>query len=302
MGRLLAAMCSGVVSRSAVAPLERIKIDHMLHHSRTGIAASAQRIFQTEGFLGFWRGNGLNLLRSVPFKALNYISFDTYWRWLKSRTGSEGPSSHMVRFIAGAMAGITAATVFFPLDSLRTRLLAPHGSKYRNPMSAAVRMAREEGFRSLYQGLSPTLLALAPNNAVFFATYHLLKVRHLPSDSTDSAQLRLPPHLSLFYGGVAGVCAEAVTYPFEVVRRHLQLQVMPPSGARGIVPAFQHIFAKEGLAGFYRGVLPGLLQVLPSAALSYSTCAPFFLSFFFFFPDDLSQIFNAHCVWQWVQV
>ena len=37
-------------------------------------------------------------------------------------------------------------------------------------------------------------------------------------------QLELGPVRILLYGAIAGACAEAATYPFEVVRRQLQLQ------------------------------------------------------------------------------
>ena len=43
----------------------------------------------------------------------------------------------------------------------------------------------------------------------------------------------------------------------------------------GTIDAFKKILAKEGVLGFYRGVLPNLLQVAPAAGLRfgvYSTC------------------------------
>ena len=42
--------------------------------------ALACQIFRREGLLGFWRGNGVNLLRVVPFKSLNFFTYDVLRR------------------------------------------------------------------------------------------------------------------------------------------------------------------------------------------------------------------------------
>jgi Mitochondrial carrier protein len=36
--------------------------------------------------------------------------------------------------------------------------------------------------------------------------------------------MRLSPRATLLFGATAGVCAEAVTYPLEVIRRKMQLE------------------------------------------------------------------------------
>ncbi len=55
-----------------------------------------------EGVRGFWKGNLLNLLRTAPFKALNFSSFDTLHRALVACSGVDGNGE---RFVAGALAG-----------------------------------------------------------------------------------------------------------------------------------------------------------------------------------------------------
>eukprot|EP00878_Enallax_costatus_P042012 GHUV01048963.1.p1 GENE.GHUV01048963.1~~GHUV01048963.1.p1 ORF type:complete len:111 (+),score=0.15 GHUV01048963.1:711-1043(+) len=51
-----------------------------------------------------------------------------------------------------ALAGITATLVCFPLDVLRTRLMAPWGHKYGGPLRTLSGMARCEGLGALYAG------------------------------------------------------------------------------------------------------------------------------------------------------
>ena len=78
-----------------------------MHHAQlkqnTGNAVStAREVWRTEGVAGFWRGNLINILRTAPFKAINFFSFDMYHRMLVQVTGEEGNTA---RFVAGACAG-----------------------------------------------------------------------------------------------------------------------------------------------------------------------------------------------------
>jgi hypothetical protein len=80
-------------------------------------------------------------------------------------------------------------------------------------------------------------------------------------------QLELGPMRTLLYGAIAGACSEAATYPFEVVRRRLQMQ----SHAKRLsaVATCVKIIEQGGVPALYAGLIPSLLQVLPSAAISY---------------------------------
>jgi hypothetical protein len=65
---LLAGAASALVSRTAVAPLERIKMEQLLKSSSRSAFDTAMWVYQHEGLLGFWKGNALNVLRTAPFK------------------------------------------------------------------------------------------------------------------------------------------------------------------------------------------------------------------------------------------
>ncbi len=65
---LAAGGLSSVVGRTVLAPLERLKLD-MVIHEKTGMRQTAAEIFRTEGTRGFWKGNIINCLRTSPHKA-----------------------------------------------------------------------------------------------------------------------------------------------------------------------------------------------------------------------------------------
>lgn len=79
--------------------------------------------------------------------------------------------------VSGAGAGVIAATVVCPLDVLKTRLqVTPGGSRaYVSTYESLSHIVKNEGPRALYRGLTPTIVALLPNWAVYFTVYEGLK-------------------------------------------------------------------------------------------------------------------------------
>lgn len=65
---LVAGAASAIVSRTAMAPLERVKMDLLLKTSNRSAVDTAVWVWKHEGLAGFWKGNGINLLRTAPFK------------------------------------------------------------------------------------------------------------------------------------------------------------------------------------------------------------------------------------------
>lgn len=64
------------MNRTFVAPLERIKLECIIQGSKYTWFRTIQSIWAREGLMGFWKGNVLNLFRTVPFKCINFISYD----------------------------------------------------------------------------------------------------------------------------------------------------------------------------------------------------------------------------------
>jgi len=68
-----------------------------------------------------------------------------------------------------------------------------------------------------------------------------------------------------------------VTYPISLLRIRRQGQTVPlpymdQSNARPLLPVrtmIKEIWHNEGLAGFYRGLIPNMLKVVPAVSISY---------------------------------
>lgn len=153
-------------------------------------------------------------------------------------------------------------------------MVAPGGEALGGVIGAFRYMIQTEGFFSLYKGLVPSILSMAPSGAVFYGVYDILKSAYLHSpegrkriqhmkqqegELNALEQLELGPTRTLLYGAIAGACAEAATYPFEVVRRQLQMQVRERK--MSALATCVKLVEQGGVPALYAGLIPSLLQV-----------------------------------------
>ncbi|XP_057746019.1 probable mitochondrial adenine nucleotide transporter BTL3 [Arachis stenosperma] len=278
---LWAGAVAAMVSRTFVAPLERLKLEYIVRGEQKNLFELIQAIAASQGLKGFWKGNFVNILRTAPFKAINFYAYDTYRNKLMRMMGHQ-ESTNFERFVAGAAAGITATLLCLPMDTIRTVMVAPGGEALGGVIGAFRHMIKTEGFFSLYKGLVPSIVSMAPSGAVFYGVYDILKSAYLHSPEGKRRlqhmkdegqglnaleQLELGTIRTLLYGAIAGCCSEAATYPFEVVRRQLQMQVR--ATRLNPMATCVKIVEQGGVPALYAGLIPSLLQVLPSAAISY---------------------------------
>lgn len=162
-------------------------------------------------------------------------------------------------------------------------MVATGGEALGGVINTFNQMIRTEGFFALYKGLVPSIISMAPSGAVFYGVYDILKSAYLHSPEGRKRiqnmnqqgqelnaldQLELGPFRTLLYGAVAGACAEAATYPFEVVRRQLQMQVRATK--LGALATCVKIVEQGGIPALYAGLIPSLLQARYAKILIYS--------------------------------
>ena len=294
--RLAAGVLSTVVVRTLLAPMERIKLEYQLNRSSLPVGAAFRKVMAAEGTRGFWRGNAINLLRVCPYKSINFAAFDAY-RGVAVALSPGGPHDvdKALLAVAGAAAGVTSVCSCFPMDVVRTRLLVAGGMrKYGGLRNCVARMFQKEGIGGFYRGFLPAIIAMTPNGAVYYTVYDRLKSRRLEAlkkrDTRDAATrpgsrisephrgpVRVEQRYMMLFGALAGAAAEFSTYPFEVIRRRMQLQggqgtmsqVVGRRALRRMTATVRIITKNHGLKGLYIGCLPSVAQVLPSAALGY---------------------------------
>ncbi|GFY80272.1 mitochondrial substrate carrier family protein [Actinidia rufa] len=86
---LWAGAVAAMVSRTFVAPLERLKLEYIVRGEQKNLFELIKAIAASQGLKGFWKGNFVNILRTAPFKAINFYAYDTYRNQLLRMTGNE---------------------------------------------------------------------------------------------------------------------------------------------------------------------------------------------------------------------
>lgn len=117
---------AGMCSKTAVAPLDRIKIllqAHSKHYKHLGVFSGLRQIVKLESFWALYKGNGAQMVRIFPYAATQFTAFEIYKKQLAIVLPPQFLYvKHADKFFAGAAAGVTAVTLTYPLDVVRARL------------------------------------------------------------------------------------------------------------------------------------------------------------------------------------
>ncbi|EFH49054.1 predicted protein [Arabidopsis lyrata subsp. lyrata] len=175
------------------------------------------------------------------------------------------PFSKVVSHFGTSGLSVALATgVTHPLDVVKVRLQMQHVGQ-RGPLIGMtgifVQLMKNEGFRSLYLGLTPALTRSVLYGGLRLGLYEPTKV------SFDWAFGSTNVLVKIASGAFAGAFSTALTNPVEVVKVRLQMNpnAVPIAEVREIV-------SKEGIGALWKGVGPAMVR---AAALTASQLATY---------------------------
>lgn len=185
------------------------------------------------------------------------------------------PYAALKSFLAGAISGAIAKTAVAPFD--RTKILMQVSQmygwdRYRGSVWDSMRTIwRTEGFFGFFRGNSATVARIMPYAAVQYSSFEFYH-RNLSIYVFHSEK---PSPLKRFIAGaMAGSTSVLCTYPIDLARTVLAVQVANEGAARhirrlGIFATLYTISREEGLVSLYRGMYPTLVGVVPYAGISF---------------------------------
>lgn len=137
---------------------------------------------------------------------------------------------------------------------------------------------------NFYRGFLPTILGMLPYAGMSFLTHDTVGdlLRHpaiaqhttlpMPRNAPPGKPAPLRSWAEFLAGGLAGLVSQTASYPFEVVRRRMQVGGAVGDGHRLRIAETARLIMKErGPRGFYVGLTIGYAKVVPMAAASFYT-------------------------------
>jgi len=260
---------SAAVSKTAVAPIERVKLLLQTQAANKKLAGDKAykgimdvlvRVPKEEGVSAFWRGNLANVIRYFPTQALNFAFKDTY----KKIFCPYNPKTEFWKFFfgnlaSGGAAGATSLMFVYPLDFARTRLAADVGKtgadrQFNGLIDCINKVRAVDGVKGLYQGFGVSVLGIIAYRACYFGGYDTAK-RTLLSDPKTSVLYKF------IVAQVVTTVSGLISYPLDTVRRRLMMQ----SGQKevlykGTLDCFAKIYSKEGGKAFFKGALSNIFR------------------------------------------
>ncbi|NWH86363.1 S2542 protein, partial [Aegithalos caudatus] len=254
LNSLMSGALAGAVAKTAVAPLDRTKIMFQVSSKRFSAKEAYRLIYHTylkEGFWSLWRGNSATMVRVIPYAAIQFCAHEEYKQILGDYYGFQGKAlTPFPRFIAGSLAGTTAAMVTYPLDMVRARMAVTPKEMYSSIVHVFIRISREEGLKTLYRGFTPTILGVIPYAGLSFFTYETLKKVH----AEHSGKAQPSPAERLLFGA----CAQTAG-----VLGH---------SYGSVLPTLRDIARREGLVrGLYKGLSMNWVKGPIAVGISFTT-------------------------------
>ncbi|KAI6247613.1 Mitochondrial carrier protein LEU5 [Erysiphe necator] len=270
-----------------------------------GVVTAIRQIKATDGISGLFRGHSATIIRIFPYAAIKFLTYEQIRSFLISSPTQE---TSLRRLLSGSLAGVASVFFTYPLEVIRVRLafetkkgasssfsrickiiyneVPPSPQSIRFPKEAVKnplqQISQRNKFANFYRGFSVTVIGMLPYAGMSFLTHDtigdifrqpkLAPYTTLPrSENTQSNKpLTLRSWAELCAGGIAGVVSQTSAYPFEVVRRRMQV-----SGAVGdghpmrIKETACLIFREKGIRGYWVGLTIGYVKMVPMVAVSF---------------------------------
>ncbi|KAF8366721.1 hypothetical protein PRIPAC_84550 [Pristionchus pacificus] len=261
---------AAAISKTAVAPIERVKLLLQVQDASASIAVDKRykgimdvlvRVPKEQGFSALWRGNLANVIRYFPTQALNFAFKDTYKKIFLDGVDKK---KQFWKFFAGNLAsggaaGATSLCFVYPLDYARTRLGADVGKgatrEYKGLVDCLVKTVKSDGPIGLYRGFFVSVQGIIIYRAAYFGMFDTLK-SVMTSDGKK---------LNFFAAwGVAQVVtigSGVLSYPWDTVRRRMMMQ----SGRKEILykntlDCALKIIKNEGMSAMFKGALSNVFR------------------------------------------
>ena len=135
-------------------------------------------------------------------------------------------------------------------------------------------IVQKGGFFGLWRGMSAALMGITPYSSLKLTFFQVIRDNEERFwGSNENKDIK-----NMFYGGLAGCMALSITYPTDVIRRRLQIQILTDGNLlndiqvarKSYLETTKQMYKNQGMKVFYTGLLATYLKVIPSTAIAFA--------------------------------
>jgi solute carrier family 25 (adenine nucleotide translocator) protein 4/5/6/31 len=280
MVNFLAGGVSGAVAKTCTAPIERVKLLIQTQDANpkiisgevaryTGIGDCFTRVAKEQGVGAFWRGNMTNIIRYFPTQAFNFAFKDGIKAMFpKADKHTEFGKFFAINMAAGGLAGAGSLCIVYPLDYARTRLASDVGvgkRQFEGLADCLKKTVASSGVGGLYNGIGVSVVGIIPYRGVYFGLFDTLSGLN-PYQKDTNNFTRAGSKFGC--AQTSAILAGYASYPFDTVRRRLQMQSEKPESEwvyKGTADCFGKIMKDEGTSALFKGAGANALRTVGAA-------------------------------------
>ncbi|XP_028009784.2 calcium-binding mitochondrial carrier protein SCaMC-1-like isoform X5 [Eptesicus fuscus] len=227
--RLVAGGIASAISRTCTAPFDRLRVMMQVHSSES------TRMKIIGGFEQMIKEGGIRSL----------------WR---------GNGTNVFKIAPETVIKIGAYE-----QVIKTRLTVGTTGQYSGIIDCGKKLLKQQGVRTFYKGYVPNMLSIVPYAGTDLTVYELLKNYWLEHNAGSSVE----PGLMILLGcsTLSHTSGQIASFPLTLLRTRMQAQAQKEKTTT-MIRLIQDIYFKEGKMGFFRGLTPNIIKVLPAIVIS----------------------------------
>ncbi|KAH3677607.1 hypothetical protein WICMUC_001710 [Wickerhamomyces mucosus] len=273
---ILSGLTAGFLTTTVTHPLDLLKIRLQLDPS------SNTKVFQNfkkqinliyvkysfaQTFQNLYRGILPNLIGNSLAWSIYFTSYRTFKDYRHKEIERLDSNLTSLDYLTSAFAaGSLTAFLTNPIWVLKTRILSTNKSDpgaYTNLFDGIKRILKEEGILGFWKGFLPSLLGVS-QGALQFTIYDTLKYQIKNDD-----HVKLEIYEYLYMSCTSKIISLMTIYPIQMMKSRLQAyeNITERKKLRTLI---KQIYYREGIQGFYKGVVPNIIRVLPATCITFS--------------------------------
>lgn len=235
-----------------------------------------------------YRGLGINLIGNTLAWGLYFglyrKSKDTIYNHYYSEALTKYDQTHtlishdqkmtsLMYLSAGGMSGLVTSILTNPIWVIKTRMMSTSrhiSGSYSSSIDGFKRLLRQEGVKSLWKGLVPSLFGVS-QGAIYFMVYDTLKYKYSSmrkQNNDNNVHDKLKSSETIFITSLSKMISVTTVYPFQLLKSNLQ-SFAATDNKFTLINLTKGIYHSQGLLGLYKGLYANLIRAIPSTCITF---------------------------------